>query len=53
MSIVSVLLGLLAAVVFYLVATALIVFSHSALLFGLIAVVIFFLVAFRGGALIH
>lgn len=51
MSIVSVLIGLLAAVIFYVVATALIAFAHSPLVFGLIAVLIFFLIAFRGAGL--
>lgn len=49
MTLLSVVLGLLAAVIFYVVATALIVFAHSVLIFGLIAVVVFFLVA-SGGA---
>ena len=44
-SIVSVLIGLLAAVLFFVVATALIAFSHSTLVFGLIALIVFFLVA--------
>ena len=47
MSIVSVVLGLLAAVIFFIVATALIAFPHSVLLFALVALVIFFLVAFK------
>lgn len=45
MSIVSVILGLVAAAVFFVVATALIAFPHSVLLFGLVALVVFFLVA--------
>lgn len=47
-SITGVLIGLLIAVIFYLVATAIIVFSHSTLIFGLIALLIFLAFAFGG-----
>lgn len=49
MSVINVLLGLLVAVVVYIVATALIVFPHSTLVFGLVAVLIFVAIAFGSG----
>lgn len=49
MSVINVLLGLLVAVVVYIVATALIVFAHSTLVFGLVAVLIFVAIAFGNG----
>lgn len=48
---VSVLIGAVVALVFYWVATTLIVFAHSATIFGLIAFVIFLVVAFEGRGL--
>jgi uncharacterized protein YacL len=48
MNVVGIILGLLVAVVFYVVATAIIVFPHSALVFGLVALLIFLALAFGG-----
>lgn len=48
MSITGILVGLIIAAIFYVIATAVIVFAHSALIFGLIAVLIFLAFAFGG-----
>jgi hypothetical protein len=45
---IAVLIAAVVALVFYFVATALVVFSHSALIFGLIALLIFVVLAFGG-----
>lgn len=48
MSIISLLLGLIAAVIVFVVLTALVAFPHSVLVFGLVAVVVFLAIAFSG-----
>jgi len=40
MSLIGCIIGLIVAVIFYVVATALVVFNHSTLVFGLIALLI-------------
>ena len=48
--IINVVIGAVVAVIFYAVATALVVFNHSTLIFGLIALVIFLWIGFGGAA---
>lgn len=45
----SVLIGAVVAIVFYVVATSLVTFAHSALVFGLVALIIFVVIAFGRG----
>lgn len=47
MSITGFIVGAILAIIFYVVATALIVFAHSTLVFGLIAVLIWLAVTFN------
>lgn len=47
--IINVLIGAIVAIIFYVVATALVHFQHSPLIFGLIAVLIFVVLAFGNG----
>lgn len=47
-SITGLIIGLILAVIFFIVATALVSFSYSALVFGLIALLIVFLCATGG-----
>jgi predicted RND superfamily exporter protein len=54
MTIVGVIIGLIVAIVFYVIATAVIVFAHSTLVLGLVALLIFLAFAlghagFNGG----
>lgn len=49
-SITGFLVGALLAIIFYVVATALVVFAHSALVFGLIAVLIWLACTFNWGS---
>lgn len=46
---INVLIAAVVALIFYFIATALVVFAHSTLIFGLVALVIFLVLAFGGG----
>lgn len=52
MSLVNILIAAVVAIIFYVIATWLVVFPHSVLVFGLIALVIFLVIA-SGRAAIH
>ncbi len=48
LTLISLVIGAIAALIFYAVATALVTFAHSALIFGLVALLIFLALAFGG-----